>query len=169
MNFYLACVLFLLLSTSSSDRSKLVWFFFSLALSVQFFFVGKKVLLVIYLNGSKTGDGTHQMRNTRFCEKWKDIGRWFFHSIARSGTHKAHAVNEYFVAINYLFNVIGCWKTDHNFFSALWIFCLNTDSDLNFAEFWHSFFSSSLCTGARFQKTNPPKWKEKETKSLDLI
>lgn len=26
----------------------------------------------------------------------------------------AHAVNEYF-AINYLFNVIGCWKTDHKF------------------------------------------------------
>lgn len=70
---------------------------------------------MIYLNGTKARATTERHE----CQAQNGFMRanerkWKWKAKKRYRRSQAHAVNEYF-AINYLFNVIGCWKTDHKF------------------------------------------------------
>lgn len=72
----------------------------------------KTVFDLFEWNKSWGDDGTPWMPSTkRFYESERTKMKSKKKRYRRS---QAHAVNEYF-AINYLFNVIGCWKTDHKF------------------------------------------------------
>lgn len=100
MNFYLACVLFII-RTSSRIGTSLYGFFFYFVVLVQFFFGCKKKKAAFDLFEWNRSE----RRNTK-CETHAHF-RNEKTLDARSRSSKAHAVNEYF-AINYLFNVIGC-------------------------------------------------------------